>query len=456
MTQIIEPRILVLEGLYADTAAIVSDAGGRGIEASPWRPDDVAKYLKPGHIEGIILTGGTDVNPARYGEKPCPVTQSPDYVRDATELQVLEFAKTNKIPVLGICRGSQIMCVSRGGRLCQDIQLYTDAWGKHNGTEHWVKSAGPTFKRAICGDSMEAMSLHHQCVEYPGTGMRIAAMGYDGVPEAIESKDGLMLGVQFHPEMSAYSNPQAFAIFRWLVETAARRAGGKANAANFLDAQEDHRNRLAFAYSSYAADSTTSSSLYSESDNASSWGYPGYPDFEDDAPGTTGKSASNPAGRTIIAGRKYIPRKAGDPSIPSMRTATPNAMVRLIEESTGQRVIVCDANGQAIVEDGEGYEIVEPEFDYTADPLDSPPLAYPSDTTRSGYLDDDAVDRAIMNTLLMCPTCSLRFDLIEDCDDHKKFVHPQGTNNPYKPWHERFAEMTESPTAAAERKEAKS
>jgi hypothetical protein len=93
-----------------------------------------------------------------------------------------------------------------------------------------------TFKRAINGSQMNVISLHHQMVKRPGKGMRIAARAAnDGTVEAIESKDGLWLGCQFHPEMAVRNNGNAFAIFQWLVRKAAEVAGGVAEVPTFKE-----------------------------------------------------------------------------------------------------------------------------------------------------------------------------------------------------------------------------
>lgn len=378
------PNILVLEGLYADTADIVNDAGGCGIEASPWDFASVSQKLKSGRINGILLTGGSDVNPARYGQKPCYFTQHPDNARDFTELAAMRYAREHKIPVLGICRGSQVMCVSQGGTLTQDIRLYLEPLHTHGSTDHevYVTKGARTLPRACQGSTMQVLSLHHQCVDNPGRGMRIAARASDGVPEAIESVDGLMLGVQFHPEMYAYRDEQAFSIFRWLVETAARQMGGKAYAASFRDAQDRYSAAISSAYSAWRHDSDDTSRT------ASTWDAIAEAEAEVEA----GQSAANPGGPAKQPGKH---RKAGEPAIPSMReraeSLSTREMVNLIENSTGYPVTVLDAHGNEIAPDGS---IIDPEVSQLEERLHT------------------------------CPVCHIRFDCIEDCDDHKKFVHP--------------------------------
>lgn len=234
--QTIEPRILVLEGLFGDTAEIINDAGGDADEIAPWDIDEVIKALGTGIYTGLVLTGGSDIDPHMYGAKPHKSVYGVDQLRDSCERIALDMALVQNIPVLGICRGSQIMCAHRGGKLVQDID-------GHRGTDHRVFAApdARTFKRAIGGRDMDVVSLHHQCVKDPGEGMRIAAYAYDDTPEAIESLDGKWLGVQYHPEMAAYENANAFAIFQWLVRAAADHEGVIAPIPTFREVKRANR-----------------------------------------------------------------------------------------------------------------------------------------------------------------------------------------------------------------------
>lgn len=227
----IRPKILVVEGLYSDLVEIIYAAGGEATEVHPWNVADVETEIKSELYDGMILTGGSDIDPRLYGEKPHKEVYGVDYVRDTSEMYALAMAKERGIPVLGICRGSQIMCAFRGGKLTQHIE-------GHRGGNHPVDAMpeARTFKRAIGGRQMNVISLHHQCVRRPGKGMRIAARAQDGTPEAIESKDGLWLGVQFHPEMAAEENGNAFALFQWLVRKSAEFAGGRALIPTFKEA----------------------------------------------------------------------------------------------------------------------------------------------------------------------------------------------------------------------------
>lgn len=211
----LRPRILILEGL-SGAAECVLEAGGMPVEISAYAPDTVTHALELGKFHGLLLTGGGDVNPRRYGEKPESTVYGVNAKRDEIECNALAAAEAKGWPVLGICRGAQIMNVAAGGNLVQNIV-------NHRSASHAVFSEkGSLLRHASEHVVMPVASYHHQEVLRPAPGYVISGYAPDGVVEAIESKDRRCLGVQFHPEMD--SRQYAFNIFRWLVLDAARRA----------------------------------------------------------------------------------------------------------------------------------------------------------------------------------------------------------------------------------------
>ena len=135
------------------------------------------------------------------------------------EMVALEEARKNNWPVLGICRGAQMINVYSGGTLIQHIGDH------HFGIDHPIQTVSNSLlRRAMMGSTDKIVSLHHQAVDDLGVDLMVSAWSPDHIPEAIESIDGRCLGVQFHPEMDSnamYSK----GIFYWLVAAAARRAG---------------------------------------------------------------------------------------------------------------------------------------------------------------------------------------------------------------------------------------
>lgn len=164
--------------------------------------------------DALVLTGGTDVDPARYGATPCATTPPLDPDRDARELALLDAAVRRDRPVLAICRGVQLVNVARGGTLHAHLAAHPA------GRPHDVVVEPGSTLHALHGDRTVVNSLHHQGVDRVGAGLVVTGRAPDGVVEGLEGADGRLLGVQWHPEqMGAAPQP----VFGWLVD-AARRA----------------------------------------------------------------------------------------------------------------------------------------------------------------------------------------------------------------------------------------
>src|SRR5690349_12461987 len=141
----VTPRILVLEGLWPDTSDALRAAGANVTEGTPWDLEGTRLALESGEFHGLVLTGGSDIDPRLYtDEARHPQVYGVDHTRDEVEWMALEIALEQGIPVLGICRGSQIMTAFRGGRLTQHID-------GHRGGEHmtFCEPNARTFRRAI-------------------------------------------------------------------------------------------------------------------------------------------------------------------------------------------------------------------------------------------------------------------------------------------------------------------
>jgi putative glutamine amidotransferase len=182
------------------------NAGARPEEIVEIRPGDVPE----GTFDGLLLGGGTDVAPERYGQEQLPnANLKLDEKRDNTEFPLLENALREGAPILGICRGMQVVNVGLGGTLIQDLPsqrpsdvVHDDSGKDRTNRIHSVKVLGGTRLSEIAGIvEIDVNSRHHQAVERPADGLVVSAKGPDDVIEAIEARDGRWLvAVQWHPE----------------------------------------------------------------------------------------------------------------------------------------------------------------------------------------------------------------------------------------------------------------
>lgn len=175
-------------------------------------------------LDGLLLPGGGDIQPHLYGAEQHPKTDNIDHMRDYSELYLTRKAVQEGMPILGICRGLQLLNVALGGTLIQDIPDITG--GKaHNESatrENWLHMAHPM---RIEGDSQLAHilgtteiavnSLHHQALDHIGTGLRPVAWSDDGIIEAVEGTGAnFMVAVQCHPEtLRGEADPRWQAMF---------------------------------------------------------------------------------------------------------------------------------------------------------------------------------------------------------------------------------------------------
>jgi len=160
-------------------------------------------------VSGLVLTGGEDVDPARYGEKRHEKVRSVNVARDATEAALVEEARARGLPVFAICRGIQILNVALGGTLVQDIpsqcrtDIDHDEEGARTSRTHEVSiEPGSLIAGAVGTEHLSVNSFHHQSVKRVADGMKVTARSPDGVIEGIESTDDSwwVMGVQWHPE----------------------------------------------------------------------------------------------------------------------------------------------------------------------------------------------------------------------------------------------------------------
>jgi putative glutamine amidotransferase len=187
---------------YADS---IQRAGGVPVLLPPIEP--AAATYAVGRLDGLVIAGGADVDPGRYGADPHPLTVSWRTDRDAWELALLEAAEGRELPVLGICRGMQVMAVHSGGTLDQHLpdsvghQTHSPSGPEFGDVD--IETVPGTRLRMLLGDRSSVGCHHHQSVrEHPG--FIVAARAEDGTVEAIEAPgERFRLAVQWHPETRA-------------------------------------------------------------------------------------------------------------------------------------------------------------------------------------------------------------------------------------------------------------
>jgi putative glutamine amidotransferase len=180
-------------------------------------------------LDGLCLSGGVDVAPAEYGEEPHPALGKVDAPRDRTELTLARWALAADLPILGICRGIQMLNVAAGGNLYQDLTAQLPGSLLHNykvaetpweRPTHGVRlAAGSRLAGVLDAGGLMVNSFHHQAVKRPADGFDAVAWAEDGVVEAIEAPGRrFALGVQWHPEGMFQTDPLARKLFAAFVE----------------------------------------------------------------------------------------------------------------------------------------------------------------------------------------------------------------------------------------------
>jgi putative glutamine amidotransferase len=180
-------------------------------------------------VDALVLTGGPDVDPARYGEAPHPSVYGVDAADDDFECALAEAATIRSVPTLAICRGIQILNVARGGTLHQHIadDPGVPAHGQPGvaggAREHEVTlDAGSLVADVMDTTKIVASCHHHQAIDQLGDGLRVVGRATDGIVEALELDGAFLLAVQWHPEDTADTDPAQQRLFDALVN----RAGG--------------------------------------------------------------------------------------------------------------------------------------------------------------------------------------------------------------------------------------
>jgi len=199
-------------------AECVAEAGGLPV----W----LSREVEPGELveafEGLVLAGGEDVDPRLYGCVPGPRSTVLDPVLDRFEVELVRAAVRLGRPVLGICRGAQLINVALGDSLVGDLAIGTGASHGFLGYPAWHRSHAVELGNGsrlagLLGRSVMVNSYHHQCIDRLGDGLVATGHASDGVIEAIELPGADVVGVQWHPEMLREPDP----LFGWLINSCA-------------------------------------------------------------------------------------------------------------------------------------------------------------------------------------------------------------------------------------------
>lgn len=179
--------------------------------------------------DGLLLPGGVDVSPARYGMPLKSCCGEVDEMRDEVELLLGAAFLAARKPILGICRGCQVINILFGGGVYQDIKTeqgselpHMDMDNRLSGT-HTVSVCEGSFLHSLIGGELFVNSTHHQAIDAPAPGLTAVATAPDGIIEAVESENGAILGVQWHPELLADKCEKNDRLFSAFVDECLRR-----------------------------------------------------------------------------------------------------------------------------------------------------------------------------------------------------------------------------------------
>jgi putative glutamine amidotransferase len=197
-------------------------AGGEPVVIhGPSAGPDVALTERLERFDGLLVPGGADLGPARYGHEPRPETVAVVEFQDDFDIAVTRSYLSSSIPTLAICRGLQVLNVVCGGTLDQHL---VETTVRHGNAIHDVDVvAGSRLAKVVDGDRIAISSYHHQAIDRLGDGLTVTATAADGVIEAVEHETADVLAVQWHPEDLHTTAPHDAALFADLVERASRR-----------------------------------------------------------------------------------------------------------------------------------------------------------------------------------------------------------------------------------------
>jgi len=217
----------VIESLSNDYVESVIKAGGIPI-ILPILCDEESIRRQLQLLDGVILSGGVDINPLVYNEEPSPKLGYIFPDKDTFDLLIVKIACELNKPILAICRGHQILNIAFGGTLYQDLSDMEDCYIKHQqqtkdgAATHTIDITPNSILHSILGSSIVTNTFHHQAIKDLAPGFKVTAYSKDNVIEAIEKCDKkFVVGVQFHPEiMTAYNDKNMLKLFEAFITAA--------------------------------------------------------------------------------------------------------------------------------------------------------------------------------------------------------------------------------------------
>ncbi|BBX33318.1 glutamine amidotransferase [Mycolicibacterium mageritense DSM 44476 = CIP 104973] len=178
-------------------------------------PDRLAQF------DGVLLPGGADVEPCRYGAVPAPETTGTMAFQDDLDIGVTRAVLDHELPTLAICRGMQVLNVALGGSLTQHV--VEEDTPHHNGIHSVDVTAGSRLHAIVAAETVDVSSYHHQAIDRLGAGLSVTAVAADGVVEAVEHSRADVIAVQWHPEDRHATSATDAALFADLVDRARKR-----------------------------------------------------------------------------------------------------------------------------------------------------------------------------------------------------------------------------------------
>jgi putative glutamine amidotransferase len=198
----------------------------------PMHIEDSALRSLFDRLDGLVLTGGGDVDPASYGAEYSPYTADIDVERDRVEMQLVRWSIDTDLPLLTICRGTQVLNVALGGTLIQDLRDEVPNALRHDPPDDsWFPRlthdidvvGGSKLHNALGQTHLAVNSLHHQALAHIADGLAVTACAPDGIVEGVELPDKrFVVGVQWHPEALVDEHPHMLGLFKSLIQAAGR------------------------------------------------------------------------------------------------------------------------------------------------------------------------------------------------------------------------------------------